>query len=150
MPARTMLGMTFTGWPEAAFEVLLQLEGEPSSAQRERLRKKREHLIRRPMIALLNDVADADERYQDFSVWGYGKTTWWWQHQCGVVRVPGKHEIGLRFDLDGLYVAGNWANRELEKFRIAVDDDDRGPELAEILDALEEKGFDVAGDVMSR
>lgn len=145
-----MLGMAFTGWPEEAFGVLLQLDGEPSSAQRERLRKEREQLIRAPMIALLNDVADADERYQDFSVWGYGKTTWWWQHQCGIVRVPGRHEIGLRFDLDGLHVSGNWVNRELQKFRVAVDDATSGAELAAILEALQEKGFDVTGDAMSR
>jgi uncharacterized protein DUF2461 len=142
--------MAFTGWPEQAFEVLLQLEGEPTEDQRERLRREREQLVRAPMIELLNDVADADERYQDFSVWGYGKTAWWWQHQIGIVRQRGQHEMGLRFDLDGLHIGGIWANRQLVAFRAAIDDAESGSALADILKDLEGKRYEVTGDVMSR
>ncbi|WP_329151720.1 hypothetical protein OHA63_00360 [Streptomyces anulatus] len=53
----------FTGWPEQAMDVLWQLQGEPAHAARERCRADRERLVRQPMIALLNEVADSDARY---------------------------------------------------------------------------------------
>jgi hypothetical protein len=77
----------FTGWPRQAYDVLLQLDGLPSNETRERLRKDRERLVRRPMIDLLNDLADDNPRYADFSVWGYGKDPFWWQHQGGIIRI---------------------------------------------------------------
>jgi hypothetical protein len=143
----------FTGWPETAFDVLLQLDGDPSAAVRERHRNDREHLVRKPMIALLQDVAEADSTYEDFSVWGYGTTTWWWQHQCAVVRMPGRFEIGLRFDLDGLDVSGGWgfpAGEQVQKFRAAVADDSSGRAVATVVETLQEEGFEVSGDLMKR
>jgi hypothetical protein len=152
MPDMTRPDITrrFTGWPERAFDVLLQLDGDPPAAVRERNRKDRERLVRQPMIALLQDVADADEAYDDFSVWGYGNTAWWWQHQCGVVRTPGRLEFGLRFDLDGLDISGGWQHSEVERFRAAVANDETGSELTRILDSLKDKGIEVSGDVMKR
>ncbi len=142
----------FTGWPEQAFDVLLQLDGEPSTAVRERCRKDRERLVREPMIALLQDVADADAAYDDFSVWGYGSTAWWWQHQCAAVRM-GPVELGLRFDLDGLWATGGWSHPgpgQVEQFRRAVDDDDSGTMLEKLVQTLQEHGFELSGDVMKR
>jgi hypothetical protein len=142
----------FTGWPTAAIDVLLQLEGEPSAKTRQRLRHDREHLVRRPMIDLLTDVAAADETYERFSVWGYGKTAWWWQHQCGIVRVEPSVELNMRFDLDGLWVGGGWGwptSGQVERYRRAVDDDS-GAELVDILDSLRGLGFDVAGTTLQR
>ncbi|MEU0388996.1 hypothetical protein [Streptomyces chartreusis] len=77
----------FTGWPEQAMDVLWQLQGEPTQATRERCRADCERLVRQPMIALLNEVADTDPRYEDFSVWHYRTDSWWWQHQGAVVRL---------------------------------------------------------------
>src|SRR5262245_11306563 len=96
----------FTGWPVEAFDVLLQLDGDPPLAVRERHRKDRERLVREPMVALLQDIADADPAYEDFSVWHYGKTVWWWQHQAAAVRIAPNLELGMRFDLDGLQIGG--------------------------------------------
>ena len=143
----------FDGWPTAATDILLQLEGEPSTRTRERLRHDREHLVRRPMIDLLTDVAVADEAYERFSVWGYGKTAWWWQHQCGIVRVESPVELSLRFDLDGLWVDGGWSyptSARVERYRRAVDDDTSGPELVQIVKTLRGLGFDVNGTVLKR
>lgn len=141
---------SFTGWPEQAFDVLLQLEGDPSAEVRKRCRRDRERLVRQPMIALLHDAAAADEAFEDFSVWGYGITPWWWQHQHGVVRMAGRFEIGLRFDLDGLWVQGGWGHRHLDRFRAAVADKTSGAELVRILDLLRRRGFEISGDVMKR
>ena len=143
----------FDGWPAAAVDVLLQLEGEPSSQTRERLRHDREQLLRRPMVDLLTDVAAADEAYERFSVWGYGKTAWWWQHQCGIVRVEPPVQLSLRFDLDGLWIGGGWgypARGEVERYRRAVDDNTSGPELVQIVETLRGLGFDITGTMLKR
>jgi hypothetical protein len=63
----------FEGWPRDAFDVLLRLEGEPSAEVRRECRRDREELVRRPMVELLNTVADADPEYEDFAVWRYGE-----------------------------------------------------------------------------
>jgi hypothetical protein len=138
----------FTGWPREAFDVLLQLDGEPSPEVRERCRRDRERLVRQPMIALMNDVADADGMYEDFSVWSFGKMVWYWQHQPAVVRIRKFLELSLGFDLDGLQVQGAWwyaPGPEIERYRRAVD-----KELSDIVDALRAKGFTITGDVMKR
>ncbi|WP_234383084.1 DUF2461 family protein [Streptomyces dysideae] len=143
----------FTGWPEQAMDVLLQLQGEPSQAVRERCRADRERLVRQPMIALLNDVADADPRYEDFSVWHYRTNSWWWQHQSAVIRLGRKVEIGLRFALDGLRVQGAWwypDPGQVDLFRRAVAAEGSGRELAAAVAELSEKGYDISGDVMRR
>jgi uncharacterized protein (DUF2461 family) len=137
----------------AAIDVLLQLEGEPSVQTRERLRHEREHLVRRPMVELFTDVAAADEAYERFSVWRYGKTAWWWQHQCGIVRVESPVELSVRFDLDGLWIGGGWGyatSSQVTRYRHAVDDDTSGAELVEIVDALRDMDFDVGGAMLKR
>jgi hypothetical protein len=63
----------FTGWQEQAFDVLLELDGDPSVEVRDGLRRDRERMIRQPMIALLQDVADAAAAYEDFSVWSFAR-----------------------------------------------------------------------------
>ncbi len=141
----------FSGWPDQALDVLLRLDGEPSNAVREEHRKDRERLVRKPMIALLNDVADANPAYADYSVWSYAKHTWWWQHQTAVIRLARKVEIGLRFDLDGLHVKGAWHYPDpgqVELYRAAVADKGSGPVLARVIDTLLHKGYEISGDVM--
>jgi hypothetical protein len=141
----------FSGWPDQALDILLRLDGEPSNAVREEQRKDRERLVRRPMIALLNDVADANPAYADYSVWSYAKHTWWWQHQTATIRLARKVEIALRFDLDGLHVKGVWHYPDagqVELYRVAVADKSSGPALARAIDTLRHKGYEISGDVM--
>lgn len=140
----------FQGWPEQAFDILLQLDGDPTRAEREPLRKDRERLVRQPMIALLQDIADVDPAYDEFFVWGFATMLWPWQRQVGVIRVAGSHEHSVQFDLDGIAIAGYWANRRLAEFRTAVVDDKSGKELERILDALQAKGFELRADIMKR
>ncbi|MER7645331.1 DUF2461 family protein [Streptomyces sp. NPDC126522] len=143
----------FAGWPEQAMDVLWQLQGEPSHTTRERCRADRERLVRQPMIALLNAVADADARYEDFSVWHYRTTSWWWQHQGAVIRLGRKIEIGLRFDLDGLRIQGAWwypDPGQVDMFRRAVVSEGSGRELSAIVEEVRKKGYDISGDVMTR
>ncbi|MFB6940508.1 MULTISPECIES: DUF2461 family protein [unclassified Streptomyces] len=143
----------FSGWTEQAFELLLRLEGAPSREAREKLRKDRERLVRQPMIALLNDVADADRAYEDFSVWGFRKDPWWWQHQAAEIRIARNVRIGLRFDLDGLRIKGGWDYPDpgqIPLFRTAVAARESGSELVRAVEALEARGYEITGDVMQR
>ncbi|MFF2327244.1 MULTISPECIES: DUF2461 family protein [unclassified Streptomyces] len=147
------MSRAFSGWTEQAFELLLQLEGSPSQEARETRRKDRERLVRQPMIALLNDVADADAAYEDFSVWGFRKDPWWWQHQAAVIRIARNVEIGLRFDLDGLLIRGGWSYPDpgqIPSFREAVSARDTGPGLAHAVEALGARGYGITGDIMKR
>ncbi|MFI8930764.1 DUF2461 family protein [Streptomyces sp. NPDC053474] len=143
----------FTGWPERAMDVLMRLQGEPSHTTRERCRADREHLVRQPMIALLHEVADADPRYEDFSVWHYRTDAWWWQHQGAVIRLGRKVEIGLRFDLDGLRIQGAWwypDPGQVDAFRKAVAAEGSGRHLAALVEDVRKKGYEISGDVMKR
>ncbi|MFD8685953.1 DUF2461 family protein [Streptomyces sp. NPDC059651] len=143
----------FTGWPEQAMDVLWQLQGEPNKATRERYRADRERLVRQPMIALLNEVADFDARYEDFSVWHFRTGSWWWQHQSAVIRLGRKIELGLRFSLDGLRIQGAWwypDPGQVDMFRRAVAAEGSGSELSAIVKEVRHRGYEISGDMMKR
>jgi hypothetical protein len=143
----------FHGWPEQAYAVLLELGGEPSLDKRERLRRNREEQVRRPMIDLLNDLADVDPWYEDFAVWRYASTAYWWQNQCAIARVARNIEIGFRFNLDGLRIkAAFWYAdpRQIALFRAATAADGSGRTLADLVSSLAADGHEILGDVMKR
>jgi hypothetical protein len=147
------VGTRFQGWPEQAYVVLLKLGGEPSQETRERVRRDREELVRQPMIDLLNDLADADPWYEDFSVWSYASTAFWWQNQCAVVRVARNVEIAFRFNLDGLQIRAAWyyaGPDQIALFRAAVAADESGRALEGLVSSLAADGHQILGDVMKR
>ena len=144
-------GGEFTGWPEAAFDVLLQLEGDPSVAVLERHRADRERLVGAPMDALCADLADG--YHGDGHVWGMHRDPWLWQHQCAHFTVARRIQLMLRFDLDGLAVEGGWGRADsgqLERYRAAVAADATGRELAGLVAELHERGYEVTGDTTKR
>jgi hypothetical protein len=147
------MGTRFHGWPEAAYAVLLELDGEPSQDVRERLRGDRERQVRRPMIDLLNDLADVDPWYEDFAVWRYASMAYWWQNQCAIVRVARNVEIGFRFSLDGLRISAFWQyadGEQVARFRAATAAEESGRRLADVVLALAADGHEILGDVMKR
>ncbi|HEX2317461.1 MAG TPA: DUF2461 family protein [Streptosporangiaceae bacterium] len=147
------MGTRFHGWPEQAYAVLLQLSGEPSRETRERVRRDRERHVRQPMIDLLNDLADVDPWYEDFSVWRYASTSYWWQNQCAIVRVARNVEIAFRFSLDGLQVKAAWwyaDSAQIGLFRAAAAADESGCALEELVSSLAADGYEILGDVMQR
>ena len=147
------MGTRFHGWPEQAYVVLLELGGEPSRETRERVRRDREAQVRQPMIDLLNDLADADPWYEDFAVWSYASTAFWWQNQCGIVRVARKIEIGFRFNLDALRVAAWWRYADAEQialFRAAVAASHSGSTLERLVQSLVADGHEISGDASKR
>ena len=147
------MGTQFRGWPEQASTVLLELDGEPSRATRERVRRGREQHVRQPMIDLLNDLADADPWYEDFSVWRYASTAYWWQNQSAIVRVAPSIDISFRFNLDGLQIKAAWwyaGPQQIALFRAAAAADGSGRRLEDLVVSLAADGYQVLGDVMKR
>ncbi|GAA3585507.1 hypothetical protein GCM10022235_64980 [Kribbella ginsengisoli] len=144
----------FAGWPRAAFDVLLELDGVPSVEVRERCRRDREELVRQPMVDLLSAVADRDALYEDFAVWRYGGVMLEaWQRQGAIVRLGRNVELSLRFDLDGLGVSAAWwyaPSEQIERYRTAVADSTSGPRLAAVVRKLERQGFEISGDLLKR
>jgi hypothetical protein len=141
------------GWPEQAYAVLLQLDGEPSPETRERIRRDREEQVRQPMIDLFNDLADVDPWYEDFAVWRYATTAHWWQNQCGIVRAARHIDIGFRFNLDGLQIKAAWwyaGPEQIALFRAAAAADESGRRLADLVSSLAADGHEILGDVMKR
>jgi uncharacterized protein (DUF2461 family) len=133
--------------------VLLELGGEPSRETRERVRRQREQHVRQPMIDLLNDLADIDPWYEDFSVWRYASTAYWWQNQCAIVRVARNNEIGFGFNLDGLGIQAAWwyaDSGQIALFRSAAAADDSGRALEDLVSSLAADGHEIRGDVMKR
>ena len=133
--------------------MLFKLGGEPSRETRERLRRDREVQVRRPMVDLLNDLADVDPWYGDFAVWRYASTAYWWQNQCASVRVARKIDIGFRFNLDGLRIQAAWWYADPEQialFRAATAADGSGRTLKDLVSSLAEDGHEILGDVMKR
>ncbi|MGC4938662.1 DUF2461 family protein [Kribbella sp. DT2] len=144
----------FEGWPRSAFDVLLQLEGEPSAEVRRQCRRDREELVRVPMVKLLDAMASADPAYEDFAVWRYGGVLMEaWQRQHAIVRMARNVELGVRFDLDGLEIALSWwyaPPEQIERYRAAVAGPGSGPRLVAILRKLEREGYEISGDVLKR
>jgi hypothetical protein len=133
--------------------VLLELGGEPSPQTRERVRRDREEQVRQPMIDLLNDLADADPWYEDFAVWRYATTAYWWQNQSATVRVARNIEIGFTFNPDGLRIKAAWwyaDPAQIALFRAATAADQCGTTLAELVSSLAADGHEILGDVMKR
>jgi Conserved hypothetical protein (DUF2461) len=147
------VGTRFHGWPEQAYAVLLELDGEPSRETRERVRRRREDLVRQPMIGLLSDLADTDPVYEDFAVWRYASTAYWWQNQSATVRVARNVEIAFRFSLEGLNIKAAWwygGPEQIAAFRAAVAADESGGTLASLVSSLAADGHGILGDVMKR
>jgi hypothetical protein len=133
--------------------VLLALGGNPSRQTREHVRRDREVCVREPMIDLLNDLADADPWYEDFSVWRYASTAYWWQNQCAVVRVAPHIDIAFRFNLDSLLISAAWwyaGPEQIALFRAAVAADGSGRTLKGLVSSLAADGHEIQGDVMKR
>jgi hypothetical protein len=143
----------FTGWSEAAFDVLLQLDGDPLTEERERLRADREKLVRQPMIALLDELGARSSLFEDHAVWGFRTMVWFWQHQSAVARIAPSVEIGIRFDLDGLHMRAGWSYpdaAQVARYREAVLDEVAGARLVTLTGDLESTGYEIVGDMLKR
>lgn len=143
----------FTGWSTDAYSVLLRLEGAPSQKTMDEVRYARERNVRGPMIDLLDELAWVDSFYENHSVWRFGRTSFWWQNQCAIVRVGPSVELGFRFNLDGLRVQAVWdyaPQNQVIRYRAAVAENGSGQELTQLLDHLVGANHMVVGHQLAR
>ncbi len=110
--------------------------------------------MRRPMVELLDGLAEADPAYEDFAVWRYGEVHMQaWQRQHAIVRLAPNVELSIHFDLDGLEVGMGWwyaPPTQVERYRAAVADAGSGRRLVAIVRALEQEGYVISGDMLKR
>lgn len=148
----TIAGMSFQGWPEAAFDVLVDLEGDPSPAQLETHRDELEQHVRAP-LQLLCDALNDKHEFGTFWLSNLTNRPVMWQRQHATAWIARRVRITLTFDLDGLVLGGGSANAtgdQVPLFRKMVDADGSGKELAAIVKKLERNRFELAGSTLLR
>lgn len=138
----------FNGWPEEAQRFFLGLQLDNSKAYFEANRETYLRCVRGPMEALLASVED---EFGPGKIFRPNRDI-----RFSADKSPYKTEIGatneggyVSFSARGLFAATGWWHVEkpqLERFRAAVADDDRGSELAELVAGLERDGFEIGGD----
>jgi uncharacterized protein (TIGR02453 family) len=147
----------FTGFSDQALELYAGLEADNSKAFWTDHKAVWESQVRDPMQALLDELEDEfgpGKLFRPYRDVRFSKDkTPYKTHQGALVgRVSG---VGwyLQVDAEGLLAGGGWRAHEpaqVHRFRAAVDDEVTGPEIAGVVAALKEQGFDVRGDELSR
>jgi uncharacterized protein (DUF2461 family) len=142
----------FAGWPDAAFDVLLELEGEPSRVQLHAHRADLERHVREPMQLLCDDLND-DREFGTFYLGGLTDRPAMWQRQTATAWISRRVRITISLDVDGLAVEGGSANAagdQVPVFRRMVAAEASGGELAGIVDDLHRDGFELVGPTLRR
>jgi uncharacterized protein (TIGR02453 family) len=143
--------MGFAGFGERLVDFYEGLVADNSKAYWTDHRAEYERHVRAPMAALLAELEPEFGQgkifrpYRDLR-FSPDKTPY--KTHCGAI-VGGNY---LQVDADGVLVAGGYyrmAGDQVQRYRVAVDDERRGEDLRRRLDALTEAGFDIAGEVMA-
>jgi uncharacterized protein (TIGR02453 family) len=144
--------MGFAGFGERLVDFYDGLAADNSKAYWTDHRAEYEEHVRAPMAALLAELepefgeGKIFRPYRDLR-FSPNKTPY--KTHCGAI-VGGCHYVQV--DANGVMVAGGYyrmASDQVQRYRVAVDDERRGEDLRRRLDALTEAGFTIAGDVMA-
>jgi uncharacterized protein (DUF2461 family) len=139
--------MGFHGWTDAAYDVLADLEGDPSPAQLETHRDDLERHVRGPLQELCDALNEKGE-FGTFWLGGLSDRPAAWQRQRATSWIARRIRITFTFDLDGITLGGGSASPagdQVELFRAMVDADASGGELAGIVERLLRNGFELTG-----
>ena len=139
--------MGFQGWTDAAFDVLADLEGEPSPAQLETHRDDLERYVRGPLQLLCDELNEKGE-FGTFWLSGLSERPAAWQSQRATWWIARRIRITFTFDLDGFTLGGGSANPagdQVEVFRAMVDAEASGSQLAGLVERLLRNGFELTG-----
>lgn len=145
----------FTGIPVAALDFYEDLEADNSKVWWTAHKSMYDDAVRRPMSSLLAELegefgsAKLFRPYRDvrFSKDKIPYKT----HQGGFVALAQSCGYYVQIDAAGLRVAGGFyasTSETVARYRAAVDDDVRGPELEKILADVQKAGFTVGGDTL--
>jgi Conserved hypothetical protein (DUF2461) len=140
------------GWPEEAYTLLRRLECDRSPEALHALRGEHDRLVRRPMEELCRALG---------VVGGYGRA--WpsarssspatWLRTAAAIWVARRVHMTARFDVDGLRVEGGWTSNDTDqlwRYRAKVDDDRVGGELVEVVADLDQAGYALNDDRLTR
>jgi hypothetical protein len=139
--------MGFQGWTDAAFDVLADLEGDPSPAQLEPHRYDLERHVRGPLQELC-DALNEKAEFGTFWLSGLSDRPAAWQRQRATWWIARRIRITFTFDLDGLTLGGGSASPagdQVELFRAMVDAEASGGELAGLVERLLCNQFELTG-----
>lgn len=142
----------FAGLPDAAYDILLELEGDPPPSFLAERRAAYDRLIREPLQALVDEL-NADNQVGTFWLNGVAQHPWAWQHPGLTAWIARRVRVSVCLDLDGMLVEGGWsgaAGDQLPRYRAAVDAEHSGLELAEIVADLRAAGFDFGEPELQR
>ena len=145
----------FTGIPVAALDFYEDLEADNSKAWWAAHKDTYDEMVRRPMTAL---VAELEEEFGTAKLFRpyrdvrFSKDKIPYKtHQGAFVGLAQSCGYYVQIDPAGLMVAGGFygsTSETIARYRAAVDDDVRGPELEKILADVKKAGFTVGGDTL--
>jgi hypothetical protein len=144
--------MSFTGWTDRAFDVLVELQGDPSPSQLEARRDELERHVRRPLQDLCDALGETDE-FGTFYLNGLSDKAYGWQRSYATWWIARRVRISFTFDLDGFVLGGGSSSPapdQVPMFRKLVDEEGAGAELADIVRRLDRAGFDLQGSLARR
>ncbi|TCC52549.1 DUF2461 family protein [Kribbella capetownensis] len=139
--------MGFQGWSDAAFDVMVELEGDPSPVQLESHRDDLERYVRGPLQDLCDELNDTGE-FGKFWLGGMSDRPAAWQRQNATSWIARRIRISFTFDVDGFALGGGSAHPEsdqVRRYRAMVDAEDSGRELAGIVETLGRDGYQLTG-----
>lgn len=144
--------MAFHGWTDAAFDVLVDLEGDPGPAQLEAHRDDLERHVRGPLQQLCDELNGTGE-FGTFWLSGLSGHAAGWQHSRATWWIARRIRITFTFDLDGFTLGGGSASPagdQVALFRQMVDAEPSGSELDAVVKRLDRNGYDVIGPIGRR
>ncbi|WP_406049149.1 DUF2461 family protein [Kribbella sp. NBC_00889] len=144
--------MGFQGWSDAAFDVMVDLDGDPSPVQLESHRDDLERHVRGPLQELCDELNETGE-FGKFWLGGMSDRPAAWQRQHATSWIARRIRISFTFDLDGFALGGGSAHPEsdqVRRYRAMVDAEDSGGELAGIVETLGRIGFELTGPTAVR
>ena len=146
----------FSGIPADAVAFYAELEADNSREWFAANKERYERSVREPVVALTDALADEFGEVKVFrpyvDVRFRADKTPIKSEQGAVVQDAEGMGYYLQVSADGLMCGGGAVHQapdQLARMRAAVDDDRTGSELAEIVDRLRRKGFEIGGDKLA-
>lgn len=139
--------MAFRGWPVEAVEFYEGLQADNSKPYWQDHREVYEHCVRAPMELLLSELADEfgpGKLFRPYRDVRFSADKAPYKTNCAATLGHGVGQAYVSFSADGLSVGGGLYMPDpatLARYRTAVDREKSGSQLAEIVDALHQAGY---------
>jgi uncharacterized protein (TIGR02453 family) len=143
--------VAFRGWPSEALEFYEGLEADNSRTYWTAHKAVYEEQVRAPMLALLAELEPefgAGKIFRPYRDLRFSPDKTPYKTHCGAI-VGGYY---VQAGADGIMVAGGYyqmAGDQVQRYRVAVDEERRGEDLRNRLARLEKAGLTVAGDKLA-